>query len=77
MVAIGTDPEGLPGNAYVAAAKNRKKIPFWAMSGLALLPIWALLYLVALTPSTKVEAGPLSIGTQVFSNCAEIGRAHV
>ena len=59
-----------PDPAYVAAAKNRKKIPFWAMSGLALLPIWALLYLVALTPSTKVEAGPLSIGTQVYSNCA-------
>ena len=28
---------------YVAAAKSRKKIPFWAMAGLALLPAWAAL----------------------------------
>lgn len=59
-----------PDPAYVAAAKSRKKIPFWAMSGLALLPIWAMLYLVALTPSKKVEAGPLSVGTAVFAGCA-------
>ncbi|MEY3588438.1 MAG: hypothetical protein RJA47_1034 [Actinomycetota bacterium] len=59
-----------PDPPYVAAAKSRKKIPFWAMSGLALLPIWALLYLVALTPSEKVEAGPLSVGTAVYSGCA-------
>lgn len=56
--------------AYVVAAKVRRKIPFWAMAGLALLPVWAALYLVSLTPSDKVVAGPLSIGTGVYASCA-------
>jgi mono/diheme cytochrome c family protein len=59
-----------PVPAVVKAANERKKIPFWAMSGLALLPVWAFLYLVAMKPAEKVEAGPLSIGTAVFANCA-------
>ena len=55
---------------YVAAAKSRKKIPFWAMAGLALLPAWAALYLIALKPAEKVLAGPMSIGATVFGSCA-------
>ena len=56
--------------AYVVAAKNRRKIPFWAMAGLALLPVWAFLYLISLSPSEKVVEGPLAIGTAVYSSCA-------
>ena len=56
--------------AYVVAAKSRRKIPFWAMSGLALLPVWAFLYLISLSPSEKVVEGPLAIGTAVYSSCA-------
>jgi hypothetical protein len=56
--------------AYVVAAKTRRKIPFWAMAGLALLPVWAFLYLVSLSPSEKVVEGPLAIGTAVYSSCA-------
>ncbi len=56
--------------AYVVAAKSRRKIPFWAMAGLALLPVWALLYLVSLTPSAKVVEGPLAIGAGVYASCA-------
>lgn len=59
-----------PDPQYVVAAKSRAKIPFWAMSGLALLPIWAALYLVAIKPAEKVVAGPLSIGTEVYGSCA-------
>ncbi len=59
-----------PDPAYVKAAKERRKIPFWAMSGLALLPVWAFMYFVAMTPAEKVEAGPLSIGTEVYAGCA-------
>ena len=59
-----------PDPTYVKAAKERKKIPFWAMSGLALLPIWALLYLAALTPAQKVVEGPLAVGATVYGNCA-------
>jgi hypothetical protein len=43
----------VPDPVYVAAAKNRRKIPFWAMSALALLPLWALVYLIAVSPSEK------------------------
>jgi len=32
-------PKVLPDPAYVAAAKSRKKIPFWAMATLSLLPL--------------------------------------
>ena len=60
----------IPDPAYVTAAKNRRKIPFWAMSALALLPLWALIYLVAISPSEKVVEGPTSIGTAVYSSCA-------
>lgn len=59
-----------PDPAYVKAAKERQKIPFWAMGGLALLPIWALLYLSALTPAQEAVAGPLSVGATVYGNCA-------
>ena len=59
-----------PDPAYVVAAKTRKKIPFWAMTSLALLPAWAMLYLIALKPAEKVVAGPLSIGAATYSSCA-------
>lgn len=59
-----------PDPAYVVAAKTRRKIPFWAMSGLALLPLWAFLYLVALRPAEKVEAGPIATGTVAYNSCA-------
>lgn len=55
---------------YVKAAKTRHKIPFWAMSGLALLPVWAGLYLVAIKPAEKVVAGPMSIGAEQYASCA-------
>lgn len=59
-----------PDPAYVAAAKMRRKIPFWAMTGLAMLPVWTFLYLIALKPAEKVVAGPLAIGTEVYGGCA-------
>ena len=59
-----------PDPAYVSAAKNRKKIPFWAMSGLALLPLWAMVYIMAVKPAEKVVEGPIAVGTTVFASCA-------
>ncbi len=67
---VPAPPKVVADPPYVVAAKNRRKIPFWAMSALALLPIWAFLYLVAMSPEKKVEAGPLKAGTTVFSGCA-------
>lgn len=60
----------VPDPAYVVAAKTRRKIPFWAMAGLATLPVWAFLYLVAITPAEKAVAGPLAIGTEQYAGCA-------
>lgn len=54
----------------VRISESRKKIPFWAMSALAMLPVWAFLYMVALTPEEKVAAGPISTGTAVYGACA-------
>ena len=59
-----------PDPAYVVAAKARRKIPFWAMSGLALLPLWAMLYLVALSPEEKKAEGPIAKGIEVYGGCA-------
>jgi len=59
-----------PDSPRVAAAKSRKKIPFWAMATLSLLPLWGFLYAVALKPQVKVVQGPLAIGSAVFGGCA-------
>ena len=58
-----------PDPAYILAAKTRKKMPFWAMSILGLLPIWGFLYLRGLTPQTEKVTGPLAEGATVYSGC--------
>ena len=63
-------PKVLPDPSYVAAAKSRKKIPFWAMATLSLLPLWAFMYVAALKPQEKVVEGPLAVGAAVFGSCA-------
>ena len=63
-------PKVLPDPAYVAAAKSRKKIPFWAMATLSLLPLWAFMYVAALKPQEKVVEGPLAVGAAVYGSCA-------
>lgn len=59
-----------PDAPYVAAAKERRKIPFWAMATLSLMPIWGFMYLRALTESPEVAEGPLAEGAEVYGNCA-------
>ncbi|MHB1130207.1 MAG: c-type cytochrome [Ilumatobacteraceae bacterium] len=59
-----------PDPAYVAAAKTRKKIPFWAMATLSLLPLWAFMYVLALRPQEKTVEGPLAVGAGVYGTCA-------
>jgi mono/diheme cytochrome c family protein len=63
-------PKVIPDPPYVAAAKSRKKIPFWAMATLSLLPLWAFMYVAALKPQEKVVEGPLAIGAEVYGSCA-------
>jgi len=59
-----------PDPAYIAAAKTRKKIPFWAMATLSLLPVWAFVYLLALRPEEKTVEGPLAVGAGMYGSCA-------
>jgi hypothetical protein len=64
-------PPPKPDSPVVAAFKRRKRIPFWAMVALSLLPVWALLYARAVTTQAEVVAGPLGVGEEVYaSTCA-------
>ena len=59
-----------PDIPVVAAYKSRKKVPFWAMTALALLPVWAFMYARAVTTQAVEAAGPLAEGEVVYGNCA-------
>lgn len=59
-----------PDPPYVAAAKSRPKIPWWAMSTLAIMPIILFMYIRGLTPGPANAEGPTAIGAQLFSSCA-------
>jgi mono/diheme cytochrome c family protein len=63
-------PPPKPDPPYIAAAKTRKKVPFWAMLTLTLLPLWLFMYVRSLTEPPKVATGPLGVGAEVFTNCA-------
>src|SRR3954464_12070134 len=63
-------PPPKPDPPYVQAYKNRRKIPYWAMPALALLPLWAFIYANTLEPPPKAASGPLAEGATIFHNCA-------
>ena len=63
-------PPPAPEPVYVQAAKQRKKIPFWAMATLSLMPLWAFMYVRAVTQPPEVVEGPLGTGSEIYSNCA-------
>ena len=55
---------------YVQAAKQRRKIPFWAMATLSLMPLWGFMYVRALTETAEAVEGPLGVGAEMYSSCA-------
>jgi mono/diheme cytochrome c family protein len=63
-------PPPKPDIPVVAAAKARKKIPFWAFATLSTLPLWAFMYVRALTPTTERIPGPLGDGALLYSGCS-------
>jgi mono/diheme cytochrome c family protein len=64
-------PPPKPDPPYVRAAKRRRKIPVWALPVLALLPLWALLYALAMRPPEVTLSGPLAEGAELFAGkCA-------
>ena len=65
---VAAAPE--PPSAPVAARSRRRRIPFWAMATLALMPVFGFMYVQALTEDPVVAQGPLSQGAGVYSRCA-------
>jgi mono/diheme cytochrome c family protein len=63
-------PPPQPDIPVVAAARARKKIPFWAFATLSTLPLWAFMYVRALTPTTERIPGPLGDGALLYSGCS-------
>lgn len=63
-------PPPPPDPAYVVAAKSRRKIPFWAMATLSMLPLWAFLYLISVRPAEREPEGPLAVGAATYGACA-------
>lgn len=60
-----------PDPPYIRAAKQRRRIPYWAMPVLAALPLWGYVYVRTLEPPPAGEDDPLVIGAETFSgNCA-------
>lgn len=59
-----------PVHPTVLAAERRRKIPFWAMAALSLMPIWLFMYARALTSTGEEAAGPVGLGAEIYSNCA-------
>jgi mono/diheme cytochrome c family protein len=58
-----------PMPAVVRAAKERKRIPIWAMPVVAGLPIWGLLYFQAIKAPKVRVTGPLAEGAAVYNKC--------
>lgn len=68
--AAAAPPPPKPDSAVVSAYKARRKVPFWAMAALALLPVWTFMYVRSVTASAEEASGPLGMGAEVYSNCA-------
>ena len=62
-------PPPKPVPPYIAAAEGRRRVPFWAMPVIALLPVWGMLYYNAVkVPPVKDEA--LVLGQEEYAACS-------
>ncbi|MFK7919234.1 MAG: hypothetical protein AB8G14_14255 [Ilumatobacter sp.] len=59
-----------PDPAYVTAYKQRRKVPWWAMATLGLMPVWGFMYVRSVTEPPVVVEGPLGIGAEQYGACA-------
>jgi mono/diheme cytochrome c family protein len=59
-----------PVHPTVIAASRRRRIPFWAMAALSLMPIWVFMYARALTDTAEAADGPIGLGAEIYSQCA-------
>ena len=63
-------PPPKPDSFVVSKYRSRKKVPGWAMAGLALLPIWMFMYVRSVTAQAEEASGPLAIGAEQYATCA-------
>jgi mono/diheme cytochrome c family protein len=63
-------PPPKPDLPVVVAAKSRRRIPFWAMATLSLLPIWGFMYVLSVTEPSETVEGPLGLGAEVYNQCS-------
>jgi mono/diheme cytochrome c family protein len=60
-----------PPPPYVQAALDRRRIPYWAMPVVALLPLWVVLYAGTLSEADTGEPSQLELGGEIYAeNCA-------
>jgi mono/diheme cytochrome c family protein len=59
-----------PDPVYIQAAKRRRRVPYWAMSVLAALPLWAYVYVRTLEPPPTGENDPFVLGEEQFTQCS-------
>lgn len=59
-----------PDIPVVVAYKQRRKVPVWAMLTLSILPVWAFMYLRAVTPQAVEAVGPLAAGAETYNVCS-------
>lgn len=61
-------PPPKPKPAYIRAAENRKRIPYWAMPVIALLPVWAFVYAEGISPPPNTDEA-ITHGAEVYNSC--------
>jgi hypothetical protein len=66
--AVPAAPEPLP--PYVEASLRRKRVPIWALPVVALLPLWAFLYVGTLSEPESEAVGQLALGAEIYTQCA-------
>ena len=65
------EPESVkPDPVYVTAAKQRRKVPWWAMATLGLMPVWGFMYVRAVTEPVEEAEGPIGLGAEIYNSCA-------
>ena len=57
----------VPDIPVVAAAKARKRAPYWATALLAFLPLWAFMYFYAIAQPPAHDTGALAVGGEIYA----------
>jgi hypothetical protein len=59
-------PKEQPLSPVVAAAMRRKRVPYWAATVLALLPLWGVVYVASVQPPPAGDNDPLVLGKEAY-----------